>query len=210
MTATTLEPQAPPADPPHWDDLDEQRGSFATLWSDSMVYAARNIAHIRQIPEKLLDVTVQPLMFVLLFAYVFGGAIGVSDGNYREYILGGILIQTLAFGLVGQATSIATDGGNDGNHSGGTNAVKGDKTVDQALKDMQAATGLTVNAIHITLNAFPLINGLLNLGLLFTSNPFEQAEDAVLLFLLEDVAPLPKSRANAVEGCIHAQHVWPR
>ena len=48
-------------------------------------------------------------MFVLLFAYVFGGAIGVSDGNYREYILGGILIQTLAFGLVGPATSIATD-----------------------------------------------------------------------------------------------------
>ena len=74
-----------------------------------MIYAGRHIQHIRQIPEKLLDVTVQPLMFVLLFAYVFGGAIGVSDGNYREYILGGILIQTLAFGLVGPATSIATD-----------------------------------------------------------------------------------------------------
>ena len=47
-------------------------------------------------------------MFVLLFAYVFGGAINVG-GNYREYILGGILIQTLAFGLTGPGTAIATD-----------------------------------------------------------------------------------------------------
>ena len=109
MTATTLEPQALPAEPPHWADLDEQRGSLATLWSDSMVYAARNIAHIRQIPEKLLDVTIQPLMFVLLFAYVFGGAIAVSGGSYREYVIAGILLQSLAFGMTGPATAIATD-----------------------------------------------------------------------------------------------------
>ena len=44
----------------------------------STVFARRNIEHIRQIPEKLLDVTLQPLMFVLLFAYVFGGAITVG------------------------------------------------------------------------------------------------------------------------------------
>ena len=41
------------------------------------MFAGRNIEHIRQIPEKLLDVTLQPLMFVLLFAYVFGGAIAI-------------------------------------------------------------------------------------------------------------------------------------
>ena len=46
--------------------------SLRWLVSDSLVFAGRNIAHIREIPEKLLDVTVQPLMFVLLFAYVFG------------------------------------------------------------------------------------------------------------------------------------------
>ena len=105
MTATTLEPEALPAEPPHWADLDEQRGSLATLWSDSMVYAARNIAHIRQIPEKLLDVTIQPLMFVLLFAYVFGGAIAVSGGSYREYVIAGILLQSLAFGMTGPGAS---------------------------------------------------------------------------------------------------------
>ena len=43
-----------------------------------MVFARRNIEHIRQIPEKLLDVTLQPMMFVLLFAFVFGGAIHVE------------------------------------------------------------------------------------------------------------------------------------
>ena len=57
--------------------------------SDSLVLARRNLSHIRQIPEKLLDVTVQPLMFVLLFAYVFGGAIAIpGGGNYHEYLIG--------------------------------------------------------------------------------------------------------------------------
>ena len=76
---------------------------LAHWWSDTLVFAGRNIEHIRQIPEKLLDVTLQPLMFVLLFAYVFGGAIAVTGGNYREFIIGGILIQSLAVGLTGPA-----------------------------------------------------------------------------------------------------------
>jgi ABC-2 type transport system permease protein len=86
-----------------------RKSALATWWSDSLVFAGRNIEHIRQIPEKLLDVTIQPLMFVLLFAYVFGGAIAVAGGNYREYIIGGILVQSLAFGLTGPGTAISTD-----------------------------------------------------------------------------------------------------
>jgi ABC-2 type transport system permease protein len=77
--------------------------------SDSLAIARRSLAHVRQIPEKLIDVTLQPLMFVLLFAYVFGGVIAVPGGHYREYLLGGIVVQTIAFGLVGPATSLATD-----------------------------------------------------------------------------------------------------
>ena len=50
---------------------------MTTLVADSLVFARRNAAHIRQIPEKLLDVTLQPLMFVLLFAFVFGGVIDI-------------------------------------------------------------------------------------------------------------------------------------
>jgi ABC transporter DrrB family efflux protein len=84
-------------------------GPVRWLFSDAWLFTRRHLAHIRQIPEKLLDVTLQPLMFVLLFAYVFGGAIGVPGGNYREYLIGGILVQSLAFGMVGPANSIATD-----------------------------------------------------------------------------------------------------
>jgi ABC-2 type transport system permease protein len=79
------------------------------LVSDSLALARRNVEHVRQIPEKLLDVTLQPLMFVLLFAYVFGRVIHVPGGSYHEYLVGGILVQTIAFGLMGPGTSIATD-----------------------------------------------------------------------------------------------------
>lgn len=78
--------------------------------ADSLVLARRQLEHVRQIPEKLLDVTLQPLMFVLLFSYVFGGVIAVpGGGNYREYLLGGVIVQSLAFGIMGPAVSIATD-----------------------------------------------------------------------------------------------------
>jgi ABC-2 type transport system permease protein len=86
-----------------------ERSGIGAWWSDSLVFAGRNIEHIRQIPEKLLDVTLQPIMFVLLFAFVFGGAIAVHGGNYREFLIGGIMIQSLTFGLTGPATAISTD-----------------------------------------------------------------------------------------------------
>lgn len=104
MTATLTPARATQA-PVHEDE----KLGMSELWSDTMVYARRNIQHIRQIPEKLLDVTIQPLMFVLLFAFVFGGAIAVDGGGYREYLIGGILIQSLAFAMMGPATAIATD-----------------------------------------------------------------------------------------------------
>jgi ABC-2 type transport system permease protein len=80
-----------------------------TLLAEATIFARRNLEHIRQVPEKLTNVTVQPLMFVLLFAYVFGGAIKVGGAGYKEYLIGGILIQTLAFAMMGPAMSIATD-----------------------------------------------------------------------------------------------------
>ena len=80
-----------------------------SLLTDATIFARRNLEHIRQVPEKLTNVTVQPLMFVLLFTYVFGGAIKVGGAGYKEYLIGGILIQTLAFAMMGPAMSIATD-----------------------------------------------------------------------------------------------------
>jgi ABC transporter DrrB family efflux protein len=75
---------------------------------DTLVLARRNLAHVRQIPEKLIDVTLQPLMFVLLFAYVFGRVIHVP-GGFHQYLFGGVAVQTLAFGMMGPGVAIATD-----------------------------------------------------------------------------------------------------
>ena len=104
MTATILAPPPIQSPPPA-----VRRSPTRALLADSLVFARRNVQHIRQIPEKLLDVTVQPIMFVLLFAFVFGGAIVVDGSTYREYLIGGILVQSLAFGMFGPAMAIATD-----------------------------------------------------------------------------------------------------
>ena len=57
----------------------------------------------------LLDVTVQSVMFVLLFAYVFGGAIAVSGSNYREFLLPGIMVQTMVFSSAIVAMGLTSD-----------------------------------------------------------------------------------------------------
>ncbi|MDV8001187.1 ABC transporter permease [Rhodococcus sp. IEGM 1408] len=69
----------------------------------------RNLFHIRRQPENLADVTIQPVMFVLLFAFVFGGAISVAGGNYREWLLPGIMAQTMAFSSFVVASGLCND-----------------------------------------------------------------------------------------------------
>ena len=111
MTTTELEPSAlsPSTGPSMTSVRPQQQSRLAELWNETLVFTGRNLQHIRQVPEKLLDVTLQPLMFVLLFAYVFGGAINTGGSSYKEYLVGGILIQSLTFGMMGPGTSIATD-----------------------------------------------------------------------------------------------------
>lgn len=86
--------------------VDERRGS---LLGDTWVVARRGLLHIRRHPEALADVTIQPIMFVLLFAYVFGGAIQVKGGSYREFLMGGVFAQTIVFGAFGVAVALASD-----------------------------------------------------------------------------------------------------
>jgi ABC transporter DrrB family efflux protein len=78
---------------------------------DIWVVARRGLLHMRRQPEVLADATFQPVMFVLLFAYVFGGAIAVpGGGNYKEFLMGGIFAQTIVFGgSFGVAMAIASD-----------------------------------------------------------------------------------------------------
>jgi len=77
---------------------------------DTWVIAKRGLVHMRRQPEALTDATIQPIMFVLLFAYVFGGAIPLPDGgSYREYLMGGIFAQTIVFTAFGVALALAND-----------------------------------------------------------------------------------------------------
>jgi ABC transporter DrrB family efflux protein len=69
----------------------------------------RNLIHIKRMPEMLLDVTVQSVMFVLLFAYVFGGSIQVDGSNYREFLVPGIMVQTMVFSSAIVAMGLTND-----------------------------------------------------------------------------------------------------
>jgi ABC transporter DrrB family efflux protein len=68
------------------------------LASDTLVIAERNLLRLPRAPELLLAFTVQPIMFVLLFAYVFGGAINTPGYSYIDYLIPGITVQNIAFG----------------------------------------------------------------------------------------------------------------
>src|SRR5256885_7909304 len=76
---------------------------------DGWVVTKRNLIKIKRIPDLLVFSTVQPIMFVLLFAYVFGGAIKLTGVNYREYLMAGIFTQTVAFGAGITAIGLAED-----------------------------------------------------------------------------------------------------
>jgi ABC-2 type transport system permease protein/oleandomycin transport system permease protein len=68
------------------------------LVTDTMVIAERNLVRIRRAPDLLLAFTVQPVMFVLLFVYVFGGAISTPGYDYADFLIPGIIVQNIAFG----------------------------------------------------------------------------------------------------------------
>ena len=82
-----------------------------SVLKDVWVIAKRGLWHMRRHPEALADATFQPVMFVLLFAYVFGGAIAVpGGGDYKEFLMGGIFAQSIVFGgSFGVAMTIASD-----------------------------------------------------------------------------------------------------
>jgi ABC-2 type transport system permease protein len=78
--------------------------------SDIWVLTKRSLARIRREPETLSEVTIQPVMFVLMFAYVFGGAIGIGgQGNYHEYLIGGMIGMGLAQTAPGTAVAVVSD-----------------------------------------------------------------------------------------------------
>ena len=77
--------------------------------SDTLVLAKRAFLRIPRAPDLLLSFTVQPIMFVLLFVYVFGGAINTPGYDYVDFLIPGIIVQTMAFGGFVTALGLAED-----------------------------------------------------------------------------------------------------
>ncbi|MEO3754267.1 ABC transporter permease [Streptomyces sp. B6B3] len=91
-----------------------ERIGFRQGAHDSLVVAKRNLLRMMRIPEVVIFGLIQPIMFVVLFAYVFGGSInvpgaGLDPDAYREFLMGGIFAQTVTFAVAGAAAGIAED-----------------------------------------------------------------------------------------------------
>jgi ABC-2 type transport system permease protein len=77
---------------------------------DSFAVAVRNLIAYRRVPQLLVFSTIQPVIFVLMFRYVFGGAIKLPDNTpYVDYLMPGIFVQTVVFGALAAAIGLATD-----------------------------------------------------------------------------------------------------
>lgn len=76
---------------------------------DGMIVARRNVIKIKRVPEILVGALIQPLMMILVFGYVFGGAINIPGGNYREFLIGGVFALTVTFGASFTAAGLADD-----------------------------------------------------------------------------------------------------
>jgi ABC-2 type transport system permease protein len=100
MTAIAARP-APPAP--------LSSGGPVRFLRDTALLTGRSLRAIPRVPERLLDVTIQPIVFILLFLYVFGSAIHVHGISYKDYLFPGILGQSLAFGVIGARTATASD-----------------------------------------------------------------------------------------------------
>jgi ABC-2 type transport system permease protein/oleandomycin transport system permease protein len=84
-------------------------GRIAGAAADAMAVTWRNLIALRRVPQLLIFSTIQPVIFVLLFRYVFGGAIETPGVPYVDFLMPGIFVQTCVFGAMGAAIGLAAD-----------------------------------------------------------------------------------------------------
>ena len=82
---------------------------FTYAFSDGFAVAKRNVIKIKRVPEVLVSVLISPIIFVLLFAYVFGSSIDIPGSSYREFLISGIFAMTLVFGATLTGAGLADD-----------------------------------------------------------------------------------------------------
>ena len=114
IPTTTTAPTSP--DGPGADDAavrkaisSIERPPRASAVSSAITFAWRGMLKVKHVPEQLLDVTITPVMFLLLFTYLFGGAVAGSTSDYLDYILPGILVMSVLFTTVYSGVSLNTD-----------------------------------------------------------------------------------------------------
>jgi ABC transporter DrrB family efflux protein len=95
--------------PRHAEPLPSRPGTFTRYLRETALLVGRGLRMVPRVPERLSDVTIQPIMFTLLFLYVFGSAIHVTGIRYQDYLLPGLLGQSVAFGVIGAGVATATD-----------------------------------------------------------------------------------------------------
>lgn len=82
---------------------------FAWAVRDNLTMVWRNLTNLYRVPQLLVFSFVQPLIFVLMFRYVFGGAIKTPGGSYVNYLMPGVFVQTVVFGAMNTAIGLAED-----------------------------------------------------------------------------------------------------
>jgi ABC-2 type transport system permease protein len=101
MTATATSPTA--------HRQTNQAPSIANWLSDGWITTRRNLIKIKRVPDILVFTTLQPIMFVLLFTYVYAGVIDIPGSTYTEFIMAGIFAQTVVFGSTYSGSAMAQD-----------------------------------------------------------------------------------------------------
>ena len=86
-----------------------ERPPRPSAFANCLTFGWRGMLKIKHVPEQLLDVTVTPVLFLLMFTYLFGGAVAGSTGDYLQFILPGVLVQSVLFTSVYSGVSLNTD-----------------------------------------------------------------------------------------------------
>lgn len=107
---TTMTAPVSAASPaPDVEPLPARANPTSRYFRETGLLVRRSLRTIPRVPERLSDVTIQPIVFTLLFLYVFGSAIHLPGIRYQDYLLPGLLGQGLAFGVIGAGVATATD-----------------------------------------------------------------------------------------------------
>ena len=144
------------------------------LVTDTLVIAERNIVRLGRAPDLLIAFTVQPVMFVLLFVYVFGGAIVTPGYDYVDFLLPGILVQNIAFG--GFVTAL---GLNEDLHKGLIDRFRSLPMARAAVLGGRTLADVSTNLLSMVVL---VVTGLL-IGFTFNADPGEILLGAAIMLL---------------------------